>query len=119
MFTPFLSSGIRRVCALALAASLAACGGGGNDDTVTDGGGTPPVRPADPEGAGQLQAATLLGTVAAADVKPLLSWRWVKPIEKYLAGKLAPHAHIALIGCAVAKLDFVCRHIKPHRAQSA
>ena len=73
MFTPFLSSGIRRVCALALAASLAACGGGGNDDTVTDGGGTPPVRPADPEGAGQLQAATLLGTVAAADIAAALT----------------------------------------------
>ena len=73
MFTPLLSSGIRRVCALALAASLAACGGGGNDDTVTDGGGTPPVRPADPEGAGQLQAATLLGTVAAADVAAALT----------------------------------------------
>ena len=73
MFTPLLSSGIRRVCALALAASLAACGGGGNDDTVTDGGGTPPVRPADPEGAGQLQAATLLGTVAAADIAAALT----------------------------------------------
>ncbi|HCE27469.1 MAG TPA: hypothetical protein DET46_00530 [Comamonadaceae bacterium] len=73
MFTPFLSSGIRRVCALALAASLAACGGGGNDDTVTDGGGTPPVRPADPEGAGQLQAATLLGTVASADIAAALT----------------------------------------------
>ena len=73
MFTPFLSSGIRRVCALALAASLAACGGGGNDDTVTDGGGTPPVRPADPEGAGQLQAATLLDTVAAADIAAALT----------------------------------------------
>ena len=73
MFTPFLSSGIRRVCALALAASLAACGGGGNDDTMTDGGGTPPVRPADPEGAGQLQAATLLGTVAAADIAAALT----------------------------------------------
>jgi len=73
VFTPFLSSGIRRVCALALAASLAACGGGGNDDTVTDGGGTPPVRPADPEGAGQLQAATLLGTVAAADIAAALT----------------------------------------------
>ena len=73
MFTPLLSSGIRRVCALTLAASLAACGGGGNDDTVTDGGGTPPVRPADPEGAGQLQAATLLGTVAAADIAAALT----------------------------------------------
>ena len=73
MFTPLLSSGIRRVCALALAASLAACGGGGNDDTVTDGGGSPPVRPADPEGAGQLQAATLLGTVAAADIAAALT----------------------------------------------
>jgi len=73
VFTPFLSSGIRRVCALALAASLAACGGGGNDDTVTDGGGTPPVRPADPEGAGQLQAATLLGTVASADIAAALT----------------------------------------------
>ena len=73
MFTPLLSSGIRRVCALALAASLAACGGGGNDDTVTDGGGTPPVRPADPEGAGQLQAATLLDTVAAADIAAALT----------------------------------------------
>ena len=73
MFTPLLSSGIRRVCALALAASLAACGGGGNDDTVTDGGSTPPVRPADPEGAGQLQAATLLGTVAAADIAAALT----------------------------------------------
>jgi len=73
VFTPLLSSGIRRVCALALAASLAACGGGGNDDTVTDGGGTPPVRPADPEGAGQLQAATLLGTVAAADIAAALT----------------------------------------------
>ncbi len=73
MFVPFLSSGIRRVCALALAASLAACGGGGNDDTVTDGGGTPPVQPADPEGAGQLQAATLLGTVAAADIAAALT----------------------------------------------
>lgn len=73
MFTPLLSSGIRRVCALALAASLAACGGGGNDDTVTDGGGTPPVQPADPEGAGQLQAATLLGTVAAADIAAALT----------------------------------------------
>lgn len=73
MFIPFLSSGIRRVCALALAASLAACGGGGNDDTVTDGGGTPPVQPADPEGAGQLQAATLLGTVAAADIAAALT----------------------------------------------
>ena len=73
MFTPLLSSGIRRVCALALAASLAACGGGGNDDTVTDGGGTPPVRPADPEGAGQLQAATLLGTVGAADIAAALT----------------------------------------------
>ena len=73
MFTPLFSSGIRRVCALALAASLAACGGGGNDDTVTDGGGTPPVRPADPEGAGQLQAATLLGTVAAADIAAALT----------------------------------------------
>jgi len=73
VFVPFLSSGIRRVCALALAASLAACGGGGNDDTVTDGGGTPPVQPADPEGAGQLQAATLLGTVAAADIAAALT----------------------------------------------
>ena len=73
MLTPILSSGIRRVCALALVASLAACGGGGSDDTGADGGGTPPVQPADPDGAGQLQAATLLGTVAAADIAAALT----------------------------------------------
>ena len=59
---------IRGLLAGALAAtlltSLAACGGGDGEDAGPE----QPVVPVNPAGAGQLQSATLLGSIAATDV---------------------------------------------------
>jgi hypothetical protein len=43
--------------------------------------------------------------VAASDVDPALIHGRGKPIEKLLAGKLAPHPHHALVSGAVVKAD--------------
>lgn len=53
--------------------SLAACGGGdktedNSGNAGNGGGGSTPVQPADPNSQGALQAATLLGTIAQADI---------------------------------------------------
>ncbi len=53
--------------------SLAACGGGdkaqdSSGNAGNDGGGNTPVQPSDPNSQGTLQAATLLGTIAQADI---------------------------------------------------
>ena len=76
----FSSRCTRLTGALVLAFSLAACGGGGGDqadDTQSNAGGngggvTAPVQPAEPTGQGALKAATLLGTIAPADISAAL-----------------------------------------------
>ena len=72
MFTlPIMLSASRRALALALIATLAACGGGGNDDPAD--GGTPPPPPPPPVRAGQLESAARLGSIAAADIAAALA----------------------------------------------
>ena len=59
-----------------LTLALAACGGGNSDDNDNAGngnGGGTPVQPADPSTLGQLQAATLLGTVPLAEINEALA----------------------------------------------
>ena len=51
-----------------LVAALAACGGGDGEDPGPD----QPVVPVNPAGAGQLQGATLLGSIAATDIAQAL-----------------------------------------------
>lgn len=51
-----------------LVAALAACGGGDGEDPGPD----QPVVPVNPAGAGQLQSATLLGSIAATDIAQAL-----------------------------------------------
>ena len=74
--TPSISPSIRRVCALALmavlAAVLVACGGGGNSDPASDN--SPPVVvPPTAERAGRLESSAALGTIAASDIAAALS----------------------------------------------
>ena len=75
--TPSISPSIRRVCALALmavlAAVLVACGGGGNSDPASDN--SPPVvaPPPTAERAGRLESSAALGTIAASDIAAALS----------------------------------------------
>ena len=74
--TPSISPSIRRVCALALmavlAAVLVACGGGGNSDPASDN--SPPVvAPPTAERAGRLESSAALGTIAASDIAAALS----------------------------------------------
>lgn len=68
MLTPFISSVTRRTWALALVASLAACGGGSDsaDGTPPD-----PIPPA--ERSGQLVSAAPLGAIPAADIAAALA----------------------------------------------
>ena len=65
----------RRAFALALIATLAACGGGGTDDSTDDGNPQPPPPPPPSVRAGQLQSAALLGSIPAADIAAALSDR--------------------------------------------
>lgn len=65
-----ISSRFRRACALALVATLAACGGGGNDSA--DGGGVP-VPPPSPERSGRLESATLLGNTPVSEITAALA----------------------------------------------
>ena len=51
-----------------LVAALAACGGGDGEDAGPE----QPVVPVNPAGAGQLQSATLLGSIAATDIAQAL-----------------------------------------------
>ena len=74
--TPSISPSIRRACALALmavlAAVLVACGGGGNSDPASDN--SPPVVvPPTAERAGRLESSAALGTIAASDIAAALS----------------------------------------------
>ncbi len=74
--TPSISPLIRRACALALmavlAAVLVACGGGGNSDPASDN--SPPVVvPPTAERAGRLESSAALGTIAASDIAAALS----------------------------------------------
>ena len=74
--TPSISPLIRRACALALmavlAAVLVACGGGGNSDPASDN--SPPVvAPPTAERAGRLESSAALGTIAASDIAAALS----------------------------------------------
>lgn len=57
---------LRRSAVLVLVASLTACGGGSSNDApaITP----PPVQPANPATAGELKAATLLGTLSATEI---------------------------------------------------
>ncbi|MFP5485325.1 MAG: alpha/beta hydrolase family protein [Gammaproteobacteria bacterium] len=73
MLTTFISSGIRRAWALALVASLAACGGGSDsgDDTVIEA--PPPGPPPTVERAGRLESSTPLGAIPAADIAAALA----------------------------------------------
>ena len=71
MLTTLIVSRIRRACALALVASLVACGGGKDDEPATVV--QPPDQPADPEAVGQLRSAALLGTIAVADIAAALT----------------------------------------------
>ena len=73
MLTTFISSGIRRAWALALVASLAACGGGSDsgDDTVIEA--PPPGPPPTLERAGRLESSTPLGAIPAADIAAALA----------------------------------------------
>ena len=65
----------RRAFALALIATLAACGGGGTDDSTDDGNPQPPPPRPPSVRAGQLQSAALLGSIPAADIAAALSDR--------------------------------------------
>ena len=65
----------RRAFALALIATLAACGGGGTDDSTDDGNPQPPPPPPPSVRAGQLQTAAQLGSNPAADIAAALSDR--------------------------------------------
>ena len=68
-----ISIGIRRAWALALVASLAACGGGsdsGNDAAIEV---QPPEPPPTAERSGRLESAALLGTIPAADIAAALA----------------------------------------------
>lgn len=74
----FSSRYARLTGAAVLTVALAACGGGKSDDDKDDnagngGGGNTPTQPADPSTLGQLQAATLLGTVPLADINAALA----------------------------------------------
>ena len=67
----FSSRYARLTGAAVLTVALAACGGGKSDDDKNDnadngGGGNTPEQPVEPGTLGQLQAATLLGTVPLA-----------------------------------------------------
>ncbi|WP_298210603.1 alpha/beta fold hydrolase [Acidovorax sp.] len=68
MLTSLNLSHVRRLCALALGASLAAlltaCGGGDSNN----GGNPPPPPPVLPERAGQLESSTLLATIPASEI---------------------------------------------------
>lgn len=74
----FSSRYARLTGAAVLTVALAACGGGKSDDDKNDntdngGGGNTPEQPADPSTLGQLQAATLLGTVPLAAINEALA----------------------------------------------
>lgn len=67
----------RLALAAVLVFSLAACGGGSDsadsESGTGNGGANPPAQPADPSGQGTLKAATLLGTIAVADITAALA----------------------------------------------
>lgn len=74
----FSSRYARLTGAAVLTVALVACGGGKSDDDKNDNagngdGGNTPGQPADPHTLGQLQAATLLGTVPLADINEALA----------------------------------------------
>lgn len=69
MLTPLISSVTRRAWALALVAMLAACGGG--SDSAANDPSPEPMPP--PARSGQLESASLLGAVPAADIAAALA----------------------------------------------
>ena len=74
----FSSRYARLTGAAVLTVALAACGGGKSDDDKNDnadngGGGNTPEQPVEPGTLGQLQAATLLGTVPLAAINEALA----------------------------------------------
>lgn len=85
MLTPLISSVTRRTWVLALVATLAACGGG--SDSATNG--PLPEPTPTPERSGQLESASPLGTISAADIATALA------DEESLAEGVVPRYSVA------------------------
>ncbi|MBU1508115.1 MAG: lipase family protein [Gammaproteobacteria bacterium] len=83
--TPLISSVTRRTWVLALVATLAACGGG--SDSATNG--PLPEPTPTPERSGQLESASPLGTISAADIATALA------DEESLAEGVVPRYSVA------------------------
>ncbi|MBU0748745.1 MAG: lipase family protein [Gammaproteobacteria bacterium] len=83
--TPLISSVNRRTWVLALVATLAACGGG--SDSATNG--PLPEPTPTPERSGQLESASPLGTISAADIATALA------DEESLAEGVVPRYSVA------------------------
>jgi pimeloyl-ACP methyl ester carboxylesterase len=85
VLTPLISSVTRRTWVLALVATLAACGGG--SDSATNG--PLPEPTPTPERSGQLESASPLGTISAADIATALA------DEESLAEGVVPRYSVA------------------------